>query len=50
MNSLKKTKEVIKDRQSKEDRQHKGQKFEDTKRGNQRPPIPEGQATQGPKV
>jgi hypothetical protein len=46
---LKKPKEVIKDRQSQKDRQHKGQKFEDTKRDNQRPSITEGQTTQEPK-
>jgi hypothetical protein len=44
------TKEIIKDRQSQKDRQHKGQKFEETKRDNQRPSITEGQTTQEPKV
>jgi hypothetical protein len=48
--SLKKPKEVIKDRQSQKNRQHKGQKFEETERGNQRPTITEGQTTQGSKV
>ena len=47
---LKKPKEVIKDRQSQKDRQHHSQKFEETKRGNQRPSITEGQTTQGSKV
>jgi hypothetical protein len=46
---LKKPKEVIKDRQSQKDRQHKGQQFEDTKRDNQIPSITEGQTTQGQK-
>jgi hypothetical protein len=41
---------IIKDCQSEKDRQHKGQKFEDTKRDNQRPSFTEGQTTQGPKV
>jgi hypothetical protein len=47
---LKKPKGVIKDRQTQKDRQHKGQKFEDTKSGNQRSSITEeGQTTQEPK-
>jgi hypothetical protein len=41
--SLKIPKEIIKDRQSQKDRQHKGQMFEDTKRDNQRPSFTEGQ-------
>jgi hypothetical protein len=47
---LKKTKEVIKDRQSQQDRQYKGQKIEKTKRANQRPLITEGQTTKGKKA
>ena len=46
---MKKPKGVIKDRQTQKDRQHKGQKFEDTKSGNQRSSITEGQTTQEPK-
>ena len=46
--SLKIPKGVIRDRQLQRDRQHKGQKFEDTTRANQRPLITEGQTTQGP--
>jgi hypothetical protein len=41
---------VIKDRQSQKDTQHKGQKFEGTKRVNQRPSITEGQTIQEPKA
>jgi hypothetical protein len=48
--SLKIPKEVTRDRQSQKDGQNKGQKFEDTKRDNQRPSITEGQTTQVPKV
>ena len=44
-----KPEEVIKDGQSQKDRQHKGHKLEDTKRGNQRPSITEGQTISGPK-
>jgi hypothetical protein len=46
---LKKPKGVIKDRQSQAERKHKSQQFEETKRGNQRPSITEGQTTQGQK-
>jgi hypothetical protein len=47
---LKKPKGVMKDRQSRKDKQHKSKKFEETKMCNQRPTITEGQTTQGPKV
>jgi len=47
---LKKPKEVIKDRQLQKNRQRKGQKFEETERGNQRPSITEGQTTKGKKA
>ena len=47
---LKIPKQVIRDCQSQKDRQHKSQKFEETKRGNQRPSITEGWTTQEPKV
>ena len=44
------TKGLIRRHKSMKDREHNGQKFEDTKRFNQKTQIDEGQRTQWPKV
>jgi hypothetical protein len=48
--SLKITKGLIRRHKSMKDGEHNGQKFEDTKRFNQKTQINEGRRTQWPKV